>query len=168
MLRCLGAEVLGCFSEKSRRTTPFAFAVVLLVGGLSAGGTRAEPAQGTSQVGRTVWDGVYSEAQAQRGKQHYVRECGGCHMDDLSGSGQAPPLAGDAFAQQWKNQSVEDLFAKIRTSMPPNDPGRLGEPASLDVVAFLLRANGFLAGGQELTRDAEALKSIKIVPEKRP
>jgi mono/diheme cytochrome c family protein len=144
------------------------FAVVLLVGGLPAGGTRAEPAQGTSQVGRTIWDGVYSDEQAQRGKQHYVRECSGCHMDDLSGSGQAPPLAGDAFAQQWKNQSVEDLFAKIRTSMPPNDPGRLGEPASLDVVAFLLRANGFPAGSQELTRDVEVLKSIKIVPDKRP
>ena len=39
----------------------------------------------SAQAPRTVWDGVYTREQAQRGEKLYEQECGRCHGDDLTG-----------------------------------------------------------------------------------
>jgi mono/diheme cytochrome c family protein len=117
---------------------------------------------------RTVWDGVFSPDQAQRGRQQYVGACASCHKEDLGGDGVTPGLAGKEFLEGWDKQTVEDLFTRIKTTMPADRPGSLADPDYLDVVAFVLRENGFPSGRGELARRGDdSLKNILIVREKR-
>src|ERR1700742_1093876 len=62
---------------------------------------------------KTVWDGVYSKDQAARGQAKYQTACSNCHQGDLSGSDQAPSLAGGDFTDRWDGQSVGDLADRI-------------------------------------------------------
>jgi mono/diheme cytochrome c family protein len=94
----------------------------------------AMSAAGTSA--RSVWDKVYSDAQAKRGQATYLRECAPCHGDDLRGSGPAPALGPDDFLFLWENRTVGDLFERIRTRMPPDRPDSLPPEAYRDVVAL--------------------------------
>src|ERR1700704_2293271 len=68
----------------------------------------------------TVWDKVYTEAQATRGKNAYMDECSACHSEDLGGSGYAPALKGNDFAFAWGDKSVGDFFNRIPRLMPPD------------------------------------------------
>jgi len=88
--------------------------------------------------------------------------CASCHSADLSGTGQAPPLSGADFLGNWKGQSADDLFEKIQTSMPGDQPGKLTRVQNADILAFLFESNGFPAGQKELPSDAAALAKIGI------
>src|SRR5215467_2374532 len=103
---------------------------------------------------RTIWTGAYTTAQATRGEEVYKANCARCHGEDLSRNPQAV-LNGNDFLQRWREDTVESLFAFIRTSMPP---GRRGTPRVplednqyLDVLTYIFRANNFPAGDRELT-----------------
>jgi len=110
-----------------------------------------------------VWDGVYTVAQADRGKANFLTgRCGGCHQLDLSGD-RGPTLKGDTFLSHWENGPVNTLFKKISETMPPNGPNETTDEAKIDIVAYLLQSNGFPAGPAELKLDAEALDRIEIV-----
>jgi mono/diheme cytochrome c family protein len=120
-----------------------------------------------SAQGRTTLDGVYTDAQAQRGEAVYARSCAGCHQPDLSGDGQTPALVGKEFNMDWDDLSIGDLFERTRISMPADAPGSL-EPAEVaDVIAFLLNKGTFPAGLAELPSDLAALKDIKFVAKSR-
>ena len=110
----------------------------------------------------TVWDKVYSEAQATRGKDAYMAECSACHSEDLGGSGYAPALKGDDFAFAWGDKSVGDFFNRIRRLMPPDNPGSLPADRYRDIIAFILQENKYPAGDHELSADPAALNTIKI------
>ena len=110
---------------------------------------------------RTVWDGVYTEAQAQRGETVYTQSCASCHSDDLRGQGSAPSLVEEAFVLQWGDLSVADLFAKTRL-MPLESPRSLPDQTYIDLVAFLLQKNEMPAGQKDLEIDVSALKQIFI------
>lgn len=109
-----------------------------------------------------LWNGVYTEEQANRGKGQYMETCSSCHAEDLRGDGQAPPIAGVEFMFSWDGRSLDDLFTRIRGTMPQDRPGSLSGDAYIDIVAFLLQSNNFPVGTQELGRDADRLKSLKI------
>ncbi|MND03959.1 hypothetical protein D3C83_240170 [compost metagenome] len=47
--------------------------------------------------------------------------------------------------------------------MPQNAPDSLGDRAYVDLVAYLLQANGSPAGAQELPLDVAELERISIV-----
>ncbi len=111
---------------------------------------------------RSVWDGVYTEEQAGRGKTVYNRECASCHGDALMGGEEAPPLAGDAFLADWNGLTVGDLFDRIRRSMPQDNPGRLSRQQDTDILAYMLAANRFPAGKTELESQGAALKQIRF------
>jgi mono/diheme cytochrome c family protein len=112
---------------------------------------------------KTVWDGVFTAAQADRGKENYLSgRCGGCHKLDLTGD-RGPALKGEDFIAHWENGSVVTLFDKIRETMPQNSPNDVTEDAKADIVAYLLQANGFPAGKTELRADAESLGIVDIV-----
>lgn len=111
---------------------------------------------------KTTNDGVYTADQAKRGQGVYSQNCSNCHMDDLSGSGQAPPLAGDVFMANWEGRSVGDLFDTTRNTMPMNQPDSLSAQEYVDMVTFMLQANGFPAGKDELKSDPDTLKNIII------
>jgi len=111
---------------------------------------------------KTTQDGVYTDAQATQGKAQYTQSCAACHMDDLSGSGQAPPLSGDAFSQVWDGHSVDELYELTRTTMPQDNPSSLTPDQYVDIVAYLFQANKFPSGKDELKSDPNALKEITI------
>ena len=111
---------------------------------------------------RTVWDGVYSEDQAKRGQALYNQHCMACHGDSLSGGEQAPPLAGGEFLSNWNGLTVGDLFERIRTSMPLNNPQSLNRDTNALILAYILSVNRFPAGQAELSSRTEVLKLIRI------
>jgi mono/diheme cytochrome c family protein len=143
-----------------------AAAVVAVISGGARHAALARDLTQESAKARTVLDGVYSQAQAMRGKERYAKECGSCHLADLSGSDMAPPLNGEAFIVQWEKRSVNDLFSSIRETMPQGTPGQLSGQAYAEIVAYLLQANAFPAGAEELAREADLLKTIQIVRRK--
>ena len=102
--------------------------------------------------GRTVWNGVYTEAQASRGEARYQETCSLCHKGG--------PRKDAEFMQDWSGSDVESLFTQIKESMPANAPSSLDDKAYLDIVAYMLRQNAFPSGGGELT--AAAIKNIRI------
>ena len=129
-------------------------------------GSAARAAPIDAKPTKTTQDGVYTDDQAKQGKAQYSQNCANCHMDDLSGSGQAQGLVGDAFTQTWEGQTVDDLFELTHTTMPPDKQGELSPDATLDIVAYLLQSNQFPAGKDELKDDPEALKNILITTRK--
>jgi mono/diheme cytochrome c family protein len=119
-----------------------------------AGAVRAQPARSTN-------DGVYSDAQAARGRVLYQERCAACHGDTLGGK-IGPPLSGSAFMTAWGARPLSDLVSKIRSTMPSNDPGKLTPAQSADLVAHLLQVGKFPSGRTELASDEAALKSIVL------
>ena len=111
---------------------------------------------------RTVWDGVFSKAQADRGEAVYKATCSECHGNDLAGDGFAPALAGSEFMGNWSDLSVGDLFERIRVSMPPSDPSSVTPAQKADIVAHMMHLNKFPVGQGELEPKTEALQLIKI------
>jgi quinoprotein glucose dehydrogenase len=117
---------------------------------------------------RTVWDGVFTEEQARRGKSRYESACGYCHMDDLSGGGgdepgaSPPALVGPTFLASWRNASLAELAGTIAATMPFERP-KLEVQEYIDIVSYLLQANGMPAGPADLPTDAKQLKEISIV-----
>jgi cytochrome c553 len=115
-------------------------------------------------VQRGVWDGIFTAAQADRGQTAAAQgRCTGCHGTELGGTDRAPALKGPAFLANWEDGSVNRLFAKIRDTMPPSNTDQLAAATKLDVVAFILRENGFPAGSVELPSGGDALDTIQIV-----
>lgn len=119
-----------------------------------------------AQPTKSVWDGVYTEEQANRGKQGYAEQCASCHGPELTGGEMAPALAGGEFLAGWDGLTVGDLFERIRISMPQNAPGSLSGAQNADILAFMFAANKFPAGTTELAKDAMVLKSIKFEAKK--
>jgi mono/diheme cytochrome c family protein len=137
------------------RLYPFASALLLA-------GFFCQAGPGIAQTGtppRTVWDGAYSEAQASRGLMAFGSNCAGCHT--LAAEGKAP-LAGEPFWKSFAQKTVGDLLEFVSTNMPNGTPGSLSEPTYNDIVALILKSNGFPAGTTELGRNTIA--DARIVP----
>lgn len=113
----------------------------------------------TSTPRRTVWDSVYTEAQAARGAESFGQSCAGCHA--LAAEGKAP-LAGDPFWKSFAQKTVGDLLDFVSTYMPNGTPGSLNESTYRDIVALILKSNGFPAGSTELAR--KTIADVLIVP----
>ena len=115
------------------------------------------------QAARTVWDGVYTETQAERGRASYQQTCLSCHRDDLRGDSTAPSLVGESFLFLWGDMEVGELSARIQKVMPPERPGSLPAQTYTDIVAFILQKNGFPAGSSDLATESGAAR-ILITP----
>ena len=125
---------------------------------IPASGSTQDPAPPT----RTIWDGVFTTAQATRGREQYRKSCSSCHKADLLGESAAPPLAGPEFSQRWVGSTLDDLLTTIRRSMPQDAPDSLGTPAYADLVSYLLSVGGSPAGSSELPLESAALKQIQF------
>lgn len=117
---------------------------------------------GASQSQRSVWNGVFTTEQAQRGQARYKEFCASCHGDTLEGGESAPPLAGGGFLANWNTLTVGDLFDRTRSTMPQNKPGSLNRETNAEIMAYLLSANQFPAGKEALSQRSEILKEIRI------
>ena len=120
------------------------------------------PIKARAQGGDSTDDGVFTSAQTTRGQQEFEKNCASCHGTDLAGRGHAPALAGDFFAQQWQSHSVGELFERISQTMPQLTPHSLSDHAYIEIVSFILQANGFPYGTSELKPDLGALNKIAI------
>jgi cytochrome c len=115
-----------------------------------------------AQTGKTAADGVYTDAQANRGNALYQDNCAACHGGSLQGEDENPPLSAKHFSSRWGGLPVSAIYGFINTQMPLGQPGSLGVQADADVVAYILSVNKFPAGHTELPADNNALKAITI------
>jgi S-disulfanyl-L-cysteine oxidoreductase SoxD len=115
---------------------------------------------------RSVWDGVYSAEQANRGEALYANNCASCHGSALGGGESAPALSGGEFFANWNGLTLGDLFDRIRVSMPADRPGKLSREQNADILAFMLSVNQFPSGTTELEHRTEVLKQIRFDAEK--
>jgi mono/diheme cytochrome c family protein len=110
---------------------------------------------------RTIWDGVYTEAQAKRGEALYFERCVRCHGPTLmGGTDGAGPLVGPTFKGNWNGVPLGQMLDRVRQTMPQDKPATLSRQQSADVLTFILRANSAPAGQAELSRQAEILNTI--------
>ena len=136
-----------------------AFAAFLGGVAMFAVATAMVTAQDAKPAGPTVWDGVYTEAQAERATVVFGASCSNCHTLGSEGN---RPLSGDKFWQSYTLRTVGDLLNFVRTSMPNGQPGSLPAATYNDLVALILKSNGFPAGSTEVT--PEAVAKVQIVP----
>ena len=115
---------------------------------------------------KTVWSGVFSADQAATGKTLFDSKCAICHGADLNGGEMSPPLAGGAFVANWSGQTLGDLFTRIHTTMPANDPGSLSNAETATILAYILSFNKFPAGTTPLPSDDAGLSAIALTAEK--
>lgn len=115
------------------------------------------------------WNGEHSvqsmnsfAVQATTGKEQFNQHCSSCHGEGMSGQAMAPTLFGDAFVLRWRGATVGDLFDRIRTTMPPANPGSLHRKTYLNIVAHLLRGSSLAPGSSELKDNPEELKSMIV------
>jgi quinoprotein glucose dehydrogenase len=114
------------------------------------------------QGAMTIWDGIYSDEQAARGRDVYGTKCSTCHGSSLEGGDVAPALVGDQFNGTWSGTPLSDLFERIRATMPADAPGTLNRQQVADVLAHLLKSGKFPAGNAALAPDAATLMRIRF------
>lgn len=102
---------------------------------------------------RTIEDGVYTSEQAARGREAYREQCSACHADNLLGGEMAPGLVGSGFISGWSGETLWNFADFTNATMPQDAPGRLSAEQLNDVIAFILEANEYPAGAEELAID---------------
>ncbi len=118
----------------------------------------------------SVWDGVFTEAQATRGEAVYTGACAFCHGRRLNGAPDdpdmrsAPPLARARFLRIWDGRSLATLFAYTRATMPEDNPNSLTDQENVDVMAYMLSVGGMPEGDVELAADLKSLARVVIGP----
>ena len=129
--------------------------------------------EGLEETGQmaSVWDGVFSEAQANRGQAVYPGSCGTCHGRRLNGAPDdpdmrsTPPLARARFLRVWEGRSLATLFEYTRATMPENNPNSLTDQEYVDVIAYMLTVGRIPAGDDELQPDPQSLARVVIRPQ---
>lgn len=126
--------------------------------------------------------GFYTEAQARRGQVAFNKYCAVCHTVDAAtidaqikdGRGirvgtrtrALMPLGGKYLFKSFEGRpdypSVYYLFNRIREAMPAFGADMIGVDTKVDIVAFLLQANGLSPGSTELRADVPAMKRMRI------
>src|SRR5262245_29193035 len=144
---------------KNRPTILLAFGFAALVLALSFSTVRAQQ--------KSVLDGVYTAAQAERGKKVYTDTCEVCHGAKLTGTDAGgPTLTGPDFINGWKDMSVGALLNKINMDMPSNAPGTLTPEQYADALAYVLSVNKYPAGQAELPTKPEDLGPVRMAAPK--
>ena len=128
---------------------------------LAALGLIAVGAAIQAQSVRSVADGIYTDVQARRGAAAYDGACGRCHRADLGG-GDGPALKDDRFNRMFAGQDLKNLYTRIATTMPRGAPGSMADDVYLDILAYIVRENGFPAGSHELSLDG--LAGVEVQP----
>ncbi|MGH6829210.1 MAG: c-type cytochrome [Rhizomicrobium sp.] len=115
-----------------------------------------------AQGSRSIWDGVYTTAQATRGRADYLQNCARCHGSGLAGMDEIPPLQGSQLMVDFDGQTAGDLVHRIQTTMPMDNPGTLGPKTVADIAAYILKENGLPAGSTELPSDPSSQTLIRF------
>ena len=110
-----------------------------------------------AQSPASVKDGVYTKAQAERGKAVFEKNCSTCHSlvpkGKVASDSPGPDLGGDDFLTQVNGKPAWAIVKTIKDTMPNDFSMEMTEPISLDVTAYILQVNKFPEGKAELTAD---------------
>jgi len=104
---------------------------------------------------------LYTEDQATKGELAYYQNCSMCHgpkLDGQEGGYSGPALVGKDFADPSYDFHVSDIFNFVAKQMPAATPGSLPHDVDVQIMAFILKKNGYPAGAKELVYE-EAEKS---------
>lgn len=118
----------------------------------------------------SVRDGVFTAAQAARGRLAYSGACAFCHGRRLNGAPDdpdmrsTPPLARARFLREWDGRSLAALFEYTRLTMPEDNPASLTAAEYVDVIAYMLSVSGMPPGDDELPADPHRLARIVVGP----
>jgi mono/diheme cytochrome c family protein len=129
-----------------------AVSVVLAVDGIAAQTAR-----------RSVWDGVYTEAQARQGAVLYAGHCATCHGEGMTGGEAVPALLGASFNATWEGLSLADLFERMRTTMPPGKTGTVPRQGYAEILSYMLQVAGMPPGQAALGNDRPSLADIAFL-----
>jgi mono/diheme cytochrome c family protein len=156
MIRLSGQACPACSPRKNAWTSGLLIGLLTFPTVLLGAEQNMGPAQG-----------YYTNAQAEAGKQVFDQVCAVCHGQNLAG-GAGPALAGQQFlsVSQFQQVTAYYLFHFMSKHMPANAPGSLSETQYLDLMACVLKANGYRAGSRALTASKDELEAIKIEPQK--
>jgi mono/diheme cytochrome c family protein len=123
----------------------------------------ANPVRASAEPTRTTWDSVYTATQAAHGDTLYKAGCVKCHGATLAGGDQGSPLTGSSFLGDWSGLTLDQLFDKVLSTMPPDNPKSIVPKDVADIVAYLLAQNQMPAGSAPLTESSDQLKQIKFL-----
>src|SRR3954470_3881656 len=119
-------------------------------------------AQQPAAAEKKVWDGVFTSAQAARGKAPFEQSCARCHNVELAGSQRGPALKGHVFWSKYENDTLGTLYSYLRDNMPQDGPSLVEDATKADILAYIMSVNGMPSGNDELKADVRALESIKV------
>src|SRR6185436_2588944 len=106
--------------------------------------------------------GVYSPAQAARGKANFDLSCSRCHNLALIGSERGPAIKGATFLSHWDKDTIAGLFTKIRDTMPQGNAGTVTDDVKIDILTYILQQNGVPPGPTELPKDLASMEEIRM------
>lgn len=105
--------------------------------------------QAPSQAPVSTRSGVYTAAQAARGKVLFGDVCNACHPDPF-------------WRQSWEGRRVGEVFRLIVDTMPDDNPGTMSARETADVLAYIFESNGLPPGAAELSADPMDLDAFVI------
>jgi len=148
---------------KNLLVIPIAAATFLSVAGARlAGSSRGEPALSNDGPFPTVWSGVYSKTEAERGRQAYKEFCSRCHGTDLKGGLTAPGLAGAKFFDRWHDRRLADVVAYIQAAMPREHEFYVPADSARAIASLMLQESGVPAGKEVMSADVNIQRTILI------
>jgi mono/diheme cytochrome c family protein len=118
----------------------------------------AAPVVSGQEPTKTTNSGVYTAAQAERGKKIFESKCTACH--------DTARFIGEVFIDVWEGKPLKDVWDIASGTMPEDNPGSLPQQEYGDILAFFLSLNEFPTGDTELKGEAAAMATIKIEKKK--
>lgn len=106
--------------------------------------------------------GLFTAAQAKAGSGVYAHHCAQCHGARLQGM-VGPTLKGSGFAAKSMSYTVGGMFGFMSQQMPAGEPGSLSKQQYAEVMAFILKENGYRAGGTKLTYASAKASKVPLI-----
>ena len=107
---------------------------------------------------KTTNDGVFTAAQAERGKKVFEAKCTGCHEPSR--------FQGETFYEAFDGKAMKEIWDIASGTMPEDNPGSLKPQEYGDILAYFLALNEFKPGDAELQGNASAMAAIKVEKKK--
>ncbi|ADO43712.1 c-type cytochrome [Ketogulonicigenium vulgare] len=110
----------------------------------------------------SIYDGVYTAAQAEAGQAAWMTSCASCHGPTARGSSGGPRVIGPVINNKYADKPLLDYFNYTRDNMPMGAPHSLSDDTYVEIVAFILQSHGAEPGETELTSDEALLGSLMM------